>query len=214
MWYPKSCSSDPAPPSKIWKIIILMHAAKKLKKKKLLSVLQRGITSISCFIYRRQGSPITWPEDMNRKTRSILTSYPSKRKVYKHSKEERRLRQLKIWWFRCGPVFMGRRTRRWKAVAWFFVTSLGALFYSIKCIGATSDSLYSGDHNRGHGDEAKSFITNADSGTCSRTSKQKSVFSSVYIQSYSVTVVGHSGEFLLLWNVPRVVCSRLYMFYI
>ncbi|XP_048745657.2 eukaryotic translation initiation factor 2-alpha kinase 3-like [Ostrea edulis] len=70
-------------------------------------------------------------------------------------------------------VSMGRRNRRWRAVAWFFVTSLGALLYSIKCSNATSDSLYNSDHSHEHGDEAKRFVTNADGGTCSRPSKQK-----------------------------------------
>ncbi|XP_061171339.1 eukaryotic translation initiation factor 2-alpha kinase 3-like [Saccostrea echinata] len=72
-------------------------------------------------------------------------------------------------------VFMGRRrSRRWKAFAWFFVTSLGALFYSIRCSNAASDSLYSSEQNHIPGDEIKSHVTRPESGSCkNRPPKQK-----------------------------------------
>ena len=80
-----------------------------------------------------------------------------------------------IWWLRCWPmVFMGRKAhRKWKAFAWFFVTSFGALLYSIKCSNATSDSIYSQQHHI-PGDQ-QWFDTNADnSGTCNnKPSAQK-----------------------------------------
>lgn len=62
---------------------------------------------------------------------------------------------------------MGRKVyRRWKAFAWFFVSSLGALFYSIKCSNATSDSVYSAKQDHVPGDQHHSFVTSSNNGAC------------------------------------------------
>lgn len=62
---------------------------------------------------------------------------------------------------------MGRKVyRRWKAFACFFVSSLGALFYSIKCSNATSDSVYSAKQDHVPGDQHHSFVTSSNNGAC------------------------------------------------
>lgn len=88
------------------------------------------------------------------------------------------------WWLRCGlGVFMGRKVyRRWKAFAWFFVSSLGALFYSIKCSNATSDSVYSAKQDHVPGDQHDSFVTSSNNGACKpKFTSQKWAFWSIYV---------------------------------